>query len=63
MKTKIIQLAIDNYESGVVYALDDWLELKDEYFISNFGFLNKKKIPIIEEESKDENNCMGVNSL
>tara|TARA_R110002050_G_scaffold277180_1_gene422683 strand:+ start:189 stop:353 length:165 start_codon:yes stop_codon:yes gene_type:complete len=53
MKTKIIQLAIDNYESGVVYALDDWLELKDEYFISNFGFLNKKKIPIIKEESED----------
>ena len=47
-----IQLTIKKYENGIVYSLNDWLELKDEYFISNFGFLNKKKIPTREEENE-----------
>tara|TARA_R110000823_G_scaffold301954_1_gene423027 strand:- start:163 stop:372 length:210 start_codon:yes stop_codon:yes gene_type:complete len=42
---KIIQLTIENYERGVIYSLDDWLELKDEWFShTNFGFVNKKKL-------------------
>jgi|5_EtaG_2_1085323.scaffolds.fasta_scaffold38286_4 hypothetical protein len=47
---KVIQRAIENYEGGVVYSLDDWLELKDEYYVSYLGFLNKN----YKEENEDE---------
>ena len=47
---KVIQRAIENYECGVVYSLDDWLELKDEYYVSYLGFLNKN----YKEENEDE---------
>ena len=52
MPFKVIQMAIENYEGGVVYSLDDWLELRDEYYVSYLGFLNKN----YKEENEDENN-------
>ena len=50
MPFKVIQMAIENYEGGVVYSLDDWLELRDEYYVSYLGFLNKN----YKEENEDE---------
>jgi hypothetical protein len=50
MPFKVIQMAIQNYEGGVVYSLDDWLELRDEYYVSYLSFLNKN----YKEENEDE---------
>ena len=50
MSFKTIQIAIENYEGGIVHSLDDWLELKDEYYVSCLGFLNKN----YKEGNEDE---------
>ena len=51
----LIQLTIENYESGIVYSFDDWRELKDEWFTYtsfDFRFVHKKKL--LKKESDNE---------